>query len=371
MRIFHVVNSLRQNDGGTAQLVPGLAHAQFKAGADVTVWTRRRPTIDLSSYSGVRFRHDPLNSAIVDVSPDILHNTGLWLPANHQAISRCLQRRIPTVVSPQGMLEPWCLNHRRIRKTIAWGLYQWRDLRSASMLHATSAVEAATFRRLGLQQPIIELPNGISPPQNEVSVPEATADDRQQLLFLSRIHPVKGIPNLLKAWASLRPARWVLQLVGPSEDGHAIQIQKLIEKLNIADSVRLHNGVGNHEKWSLLKAADALVLPSLSESFGIVIAESLLMKTPVLTTTAAPWNSLIGNGCGWQVSPDVDGLRSGVEQVISTPSSHLKEMGQRGCDWVSREFLWESIGQKMLDAYGELIGRTCSVTKQRLPLAAA
>jgi len=128
-RILHCVSSLNAADGGPARSVPALAHAQAQCGADVTLWSAHTPTIDLTSFEGVTFVHGELPAALpVGWMPDLIHDHGLWLPSNHASARFGRHNRIPRVISPRGMLQPWCLNHRRWKKRLAWRLYQHRDL---------------------------------------------------------------------------------------------------------------------------------------------------------------------------------------------------------------------------------------------------
>ena len=95
----------------------------------------------------------------------LFHDHGLWLPLNHTVARLARQLNIPLIISPRGMLEPWAMNHKAWKKRLAWLLYQRRDLESAAVLHATAEQEAASFRQLGLRQPIAIIPNGTDLPE--------------------------------------------------------------------------------------------------------------------------------------------------------------------------------------------------------------
>src|SRR5262249_26702926 len=95
---------------------------------------------------------------------DIIHDAGLWLPVNHATATVAAQLGIPRVVSTRGMLEPWAVGHRPIKKNLAWQLYQRRDLDRAALLHATSTGELANLRAAGLKMPIAMVPNGVEIP---------------------------------------------------------------------------------------------------------------------------------------------------------------------------------------------------------------
>lgn len=361
LRILHCVPSLDAADGGPARSVPALADAQSQAGAEVRVWTGRAPTIDLCTFQSARFETGDIKKVVWQGwTPDIIHDHGMWLPANHSVARLGRKRRIPRIVSPRGMLESWCLRHRRYRKLVAWRVYQNRDLLSSACLHATSECEAAQFRSLGFSQPIVLLPNGVTLPET-VSVKElyqsSGENSKKEMLFLSRLHPVKGLKNLIYAWKCAGRTDWRLRIIGSDEDNHRAEIQHLINNQQLQSNVMLCDAVHTKEKWALLRDADVVVLPSFSENFGIVVAESLAAGTPVITTSGTPWKRIVEKRCGWYVEPTVAGLAHALNSAMNTDVSELKAMGHRGHEWVTCEFAWQKIAQKMLMAYEFVLGR--------------
>lgn len=356
MKVLHGIATLHPRDGGPARSVPALANATARAGAEVTICSREQATIDLSPFPDVTFCHGDVAQQVRDLQPDIIHDHGIWLPSNHSAVKAAGSVRIPLTISPRGMLEPWCLNHHRWRKRVAWYAYQKRDLNAATMLHATSMGEAETFRSLGFRQPIVIQPNGISLPAQPVeSTPRKQANSQHQLVFVSRIHPVKGLKELLGAWATVRPPNWRLDIYGPAEEGHDDVIRRIINDEALTDSVAVHGPVDEAEKWSILQHADAAVLSSYSENFGIVVAEALAAGTPAITTTGTPWDRIIEKKCGWFVRPDALGLSMALNELTATPREELQAMGRRGREWMQAEFLWDSIGRHIVAAYQWLL----------------
>lgn len=360
LKVLHCVAGLNARDGGPARSVPALANAVGMAGADVRVWSRQPATISLANFKHTKFVSGTLNANVTDDwVPDVIHDHGLWLDSNNSVAKLGRKNRILRIVSPRGMLEPWCLRHRQYKKLLAWLLYQHRDLLSCSCLHATSQSEVDQFRRLGLKQPIVYLPNGVALPNplETASIEsELQASETREALFLSRIHPVKGLPNLIEAWNNVRRPGWRLRIVGSDEDGHKSVIKSLITEHRLNDSVTIEEAVHSDMKWTLLRNADFLVLPSFSENFGIVVAEALAAGTPVITTTGTPWKRVLEKQCGWYVAPTADGIAKALTIAMGTTKPELKEMGHRGKEWVREEFSWQDIGQKMLTAYCAVLG---------------
>ncbi|MEQ9408098.1 MAG: glycosyltransferase [Fuerstiella sp.] len=367
LRILHCIASLNEHDGGTARSVPALAQAEAEHGADVRVWSSRPPTIDLSSCDRTRFESGDLRLLMErDWKPDLIHDHGLWLPSNHSCARLGRHQRIPRVVSPRGMLEPWSLSHRQFRKQVAWRLYQQRDLASCCGLHATSDSESHQIRRLGFRQPILALPNGVTLPTADVH-PAPPARDGREILFLSRIHPVKGLPNLIAAWKQVAAPDWTLRIAGPDEDGHRAELQRQVAALGLQHNVRICEAVHSDQKWTLLQQADVVVLPSFSENFGIVVAEALGMGTPVITTTGTPWNEVSTRKCGWYVKPEATDLAIALRQAMACSRDQLQAMGARGRSWVRADFSWRDIGRRILSGYERLIGRTADSSAEAAP----
>jgi glycosyltransferase involved in cell wall biosynthesis len=252
------------------------------------------------------------------------------------------------------MLSAWAMNYGRLKKRLAWVAYQRRDLNQATAFHATSAEEAEEIRALGFQQPIAVIPNGIDFP-SQID-PKPSERQKRTMLFLSRIHPKKGLLSLVRAWKHAGPGTdWRLVIAGPDEDGHRSVIEQTVQKLKLQDQVSFPGEIKDDDKWALYSQADVFVLPSFSENFGLVVAESLAAGTPVITTTGTPWRELGEHGCGWQVEPTVEALTAAIQQAVRAPDDALAAMGERGAKWVRRQFQWTDVGRSMIEYYRWLL----------------
>src|SRR5207244_1899181 len=207
---------------------------------------------------------------------------------------------------------------------------------------------------LALGVPVCVIPNGVDVPERR---PKPPVIGRQQrtALFLGRIYPVKGLPLLIEAWARVRPVNWQLRIAGPDEAGHRAEIQKMMAVAGLDDVVSFVGPLDDDAKRSALLDADLFVLPTHSESFGMVIAEALAHGLPVLTTTGAPWPMLPQRGCGWWVDPTVDGLTGGLRQATSLDSGMLQAMGAKGRELVIAEYRWERIAKQFVITYEDVI----------------
>ncbi len=388
VRLIHTVGSLRMATGGPSRTVTALAREQGRAGAHVELLSRSEISGDgedilvpprewvettLARASRVRFIGsfflgrfpDALRDRCETVRLQLIHDHGLWLPSNHASASVARRLGLPLVVSPRGMLEPWALAHRRWKKRLVWHLYQRRNLRSAAVLHATAQQEADNFRRLGLSQPIALIPNGVeldgicgTPGVSRGRQLGSGADaSRRTALFLSRIHPKKGLLELVEAWSLVRPAGWRMVIAGPDEDGHRAVVEARAAARGLLDQFEFAGPVDGAEKTALYQSADLFVLPTFSENFGVVVAEALSCGVPVITTKGAPWQILRTLDCGWWVDTGSDALAAALQEATQTDSGVLREMGERGRRYARTAFSWPEIAQEMLRVYQWILGQ--------------
>lgn len=377
MKILLTSTSLLPDYGGPAFSVSRLAMALADAGAEVGLWASDRSAANtpLVPAASQVLRLTGTDSEALDQfgKPDILHDNGIWLLHNHRFAAFAEKHGIPRVVSTRGMLEPWAISHKGLKKRIAWWLYQRRDLKQAFCHIATCEAEARSLQDLGLGVPIAIVPNGVDVPDERLcsiasESEKACRNGRKRIaLFLGRIYPIKGLPMLIQAWAQVRPDGWLLRIAGPDEAGHQKQLERAVTAAGLGDVVSFTGPIEPQMRTSAFRDSDLLVLPTHSESFGLVVAEALAHSLPVLTTAAAPWSILRESGCGWSVDATVDGITEGLCQATGLDSEALRDMGKKGRALVVEKFSWKRIADLMLSTYEEVLAagdRSCE--KRRL-----
>ncbi|AXI54094.1 glycosyl transferase, group 1 [Sulfitobacter sp. JL08] len=363
MKIFLCSASFKRDYGGPAYSVSRLGLALAENGATVGLWAPDG-SAETAQFLWTKKSHGPvprtfnctLDPALEEFgTADVVHDSGIWLPHNHALARLTNRRRIARVVSTRGMLDPWALSHKRIKKAIAWRLYQRSDLRSADALHVTSDTEVTSVRTRSLDVPVWRIPNGVDLPPNEQVAFQHNSLSPRRAVFLGRLHPVKGLQDLLEAWARVRPTDWELILAGPDEDGHRSQLEASVDQYQLKDGVRFIGQVSGPEKVDLFRCAELFVLPSKSESFGMVVAEALSYGLPVLTTTNVPWPQLEESHCGWRVDPNTTQLSEALARILAQPRRQLYEAGLRGRTLVSDGFGWTAIANEFVKRYEVLL----------------
>ena len=233
---------------------------------------------------------------------------------------------------------------------------QSKALETAHCLHVTAESELADIRAIGIRKPVAVIPNGIDIP---VIRPEFKEVETPRVLFLSRLHPKKGLDSLLRAWPEVTARFTEAELVvaGPDESGFGAKMQTFANELNLKN-VKFIGPITGKEKYKLYAQCTVYVLPTHSENFGLTVGEALAAGTPVVTTTGAPWSGLIHHRCGWWIDLTESNLASAMIEALSLPHSERSSMGRRGREWMDADFSWTGISRAMNDVYCWLEGNS-------------
>jgi glycosyltransferase involved in cell wall biosynthesis len=287
-------------------------------------------------------------SSIETPSIDLLHNHSLWMMPNVYPGWEGRRSNMPLVVSPRGTLSEWAFSSGSMIKKVFWPLLQRPALRATTCFHATANSEYEDIRRMGFRQPVAVIPNGI-----DIPLPKQTNNsDKRTLLFLGRIHPIKGVDMLLEAWSIVSPRflEWQLRIVGPDNGGYLVSMQNLTAELKLA-RVEFSGPLYGEAKLKAYREAELLILPTHSENFGMTVAEALAAGTPAIVSKGAPWERLVSEGAGWWIDMGLDPLVASLENVLACPREALHAMGEKGRAWMQRDFSWTKIAQKTCETY--------------------
>jgi glycosyltransferase involved in cell wall biosynthesis len=360
IRQLHIVASSNASSGGEGLAALRYVESIARAGGQVVFMSRDIPdnySIEFFTKEKFSMQAVPIHQNLLielftqysffqgyfeRVKIDLVHIHGMWSPILAIAASVARSKNIPVMISPHGSLEPWALRYKHIKKWLALKIYQRAILRSASLFVATATKEMESIRKLHLYQPIAVIPNGVD------VVPQHRCNDSQKeikrLLFLSRIHPIKGLHDLVEAWALVRQTGWRIVIAGGDEGGYRKKVEDLIRDKGLEADFEFLGYVEGKQKQACFNDADIFILPTYSENFGIAVAEALVNELPVITTTGAPWQDLVTYRCGWWVPPGVQGISSALTEMLKCDSHQLKEMGQRGRQVAVNKFSWDMIG---------------------------
>ena len=379
MNVVHVTSWLSRSGGGIPPVIWALARETHRRGINVSViglkdeWVR-----DDCKEDGFQFIAEKVvGPKAFGFSPDlrrqlhvqaqskgIIHNHGLWMYPALAAGKSAREKDRKLLVSPHGMLEPWALNHSSWKKKLAGFLFEYKNLRQAACLHALCQAEADNFRRFGLNNPIAVIPNGVDadefkPPSND-AVLEKFPDlgGRRHILFLSRLHPKKGLDNLLQVWKKMAPdfKDWQLLIAGSGDPAYENDLKALSTDLVSNKSVMFLGSIYGEDKKNILASSDVFILPSFSEGFSVAILEAAAAGLPVLLTRECNFPELAKAHAAIEISPDASGIEQGIRQMLELTDEKRQTMGQHGQQLVKKSYSWPAIAEQMCRVYDWLAG---------------
>ncbi len=297
---------------------------------------------------------------------DIVGINGIFTYPMTVAANICRELKKPYVVSLRGGLLPKAFSRKKWRKMVFLKLFARPILQDASMIHATSPAEIDCLKKMGIKTPVTLIPNGANLPPCNIDFKRHLPDkvrslpeDSPMVLFLGRIDPIKGLDLLLASWAEMlgkcNNSKPTLVIAGPDERHYLHKIKTLAAKLGINDSLIFLEMVDGPSKWALYNRADLFVLPSYSESFGLVVTEAFACGTPVIATKSTPWEMIAKENAGRYISAEKQAFGNALCEMLNMPTHQRKQMGENGKRIILENYTWQASAQKMAAVYEQVL----------------
>ena len=377
LRVLHVLASMAAAWGGPTATLRSLAPALAEHGVDCTIATTALGQRDRqAAAAAVAVREFPLGWAAglwTAHSPrlrsslqqelrtgrfDLVHVHELWHYASLAAGAAARRHRVPWVLSLHGALNEWQLR-RNWKKRLYMGLVQRSLIESAHGVHALTSAEADSLRQLGFELPVLVAPNGVRLPGAGADGSEqrrfswlAALQGKQTVLFLGRLHPMKGVNLLLAAFAALAPRfpDAVLLIVGPDEAGTQQRMVRTLAQAGLGERAIFTGVLEGPAKAAALAAADMLILPSYTEGFSNAILEAMAAGLPVVVSQQCHFPEVADAGAGHVVATDPAAIANAIGSLLQDPARRC-EMGRRGRALVAERYAWEQVAATMSDWY--------------------
>jgi len=292
---------------------------------------------------------------------DALHLHGLWNYSSVAAKAWNRKHDGALVISPHGMLDPWAQQNSQFKKRVAKWAFENANLRSAAIMRALCWAEADAIEALDLGVPIAVIPNGIQLPPAHLTPASRADTSRKTLLFLGRIHPKKGIAELIEAWAiaiatsaTIRDD-WTLTIAGWDDGDHLEHLQRLTAERGLTN-VTFPGPLFGSAKQDAYAACDAFILPSYSEGMPMTVLEAWGHRKPVLMTHECNIPEGFVAGGAYRIENDPQSLATALAYHLDQPSA-LIETGERGRQLVEERFTWERIVDQHIGLFAWLTGR--------------
>jgi glycosyltransferase involved in cell wall biosynthesis len=268
----------------------------------------------------------------------------------------------PLVYHQRGVFDQARLRFRSLKKLAYLHAFELPTLRKAALLVALTEAETRSYARLGLRAPCRVIPNGIDVDSfselvdaSQLSPLGIQAED-VVVLFMGRIHPIKGTDRLLEAFLrvhAMHPSA-KLVLAGPDEFSLEESFRMRADAAGLAGHVIFPGMVEGQIKTQLLARADLFALPSDAEGFSMAILEALAASTAVLMSPGCHFPEAERAGAAVVVNADPASLASALQGLLGD-RARLRRMGEAGRRLVLQDYTWSRVTDQMLDAYESLI----------------
>jgi poly(glycerol-phosphate) alpha-glucosyltransferase len=281
---------------------------------------------------------------------------GVWLHTNTAVADWCISHHKPFMITAHGNFNPVALTISTWKKWLARRTFLGRVFEHANCYQALTEMEYRTLRNFGIREPIciigngIELPNLDRLPSPDEILP-ASLQARRTCLYLGRLHPIKGVDRLLRAWGRVRPPdEWQLVIAGKGESAFQSELE------NVARDSRCRNvhfigDVVGHVKSAWFRRADLFVMTSKSEAFPMALLEAFSYGTPALITTTCGFPESGQAGAALEVESNDEAICAGLREMLAASPRRLQSMGAAGRSLVSAHYAWARICSQLESVY--------------------
>jgi glycosyltransferase involved in cell wall biosynthesis len=297
---------------------------------------------------------------------DVIQVHSIWNAPTASACRAARLATVPYIIRPCGMLSDFSWRSSRWKKRAYWWVRERGNVRHAAAFHVTSDGERQEVVRLGVTAPVEIIPLGIGSDAWDAPVESGwlrercpQAGRRPIVLYLSRIHPKKGLTDfLLPALAKMKIDAF-LAVVG-GEDDHAQGYTRIVEqeiiRLGLEGRVTLLGPISAERRWAAYDGADLFVLPSHAENFGIVVAEAMARSKAVVITSGVQFaEHVVAGEAGAIVRPDIDELAIALDLWLEDHSRRTRA-GESGRRYIRDHFTWRRTAVLLADLYERLCG---------------
>lgn len=379
MRILHVIRGLA-NSSGTTHIVNPLAEEQARLGHYVRVLHVERPgslsvlpvgerVSDFCFKMTLPFMNPGISIGLARAMTaqvewaDVVHIHAVWNFPTWWAM-RCAHRgRKPFMVAPQGSFDPWALQENVFGKRVYGALIEIPWLQRATRLQALSLKEADQFRKNGLLAPSVVIPNGIpstmftrGPTIGALARDLGLPVGSRALLFLSRVHPKKGLDLLLRSFSLIAEEFPDVYLVVAGHDGGSGYKDEMIafaSQLGLSARCLFIGEVVAERKKAILMGADAWALISRSEGLPVAALEALGAGLPCVLSEECNLPEVGDFGAGWTVAAEIGATANALAELLANRSEATLR-GERARRMVADRFTWEQIAARTVDVYREI-----------------
>jgi glycosyltransferase involved in cell wall biosynthesis len=292
---------------------------------------------------------------------DIIHMHNYRSYQNNVVYRFAKKFDVPYILQAHGSILPFFAK-QRLKKLYDW-VWGYKLLKYTSKVIALTTTESQQYKKMGVNEDKIEIvPNGINPSKynnlpkrGEFRSKYSIGRDEKIILYLGRIHKIKGIDLLVQSFADLTMEldNVRLVIVGP-DDGYLSTLIKIIKHSKIDDKVIFTGPLYETDKLEAYVDADVYVLPSMYETFPMTVLEACACGTPVIVTDRCGIADIVDGKVGYVVEFDKDQLGDAILELLGSDDLRA-ELGGKGKKLMKEEFGWDGIVRKVEKIYEKVI----------------
>ncbi len=382
MKILHVISSIDPAKWGPPVVATRIAAAQASMGHELHLIAYSAPGTEdaiKKSLDGLPGREsitfhmlDPVTPAealfgrnakkVLDTlcaKMDFVHGHSIWGTIMRQASKACVKHKVPYTICIHGMLDPWCMSQKKLKKDIAMKLGYRAMLEKCSFIHCLNKDEIGFVEAFKLGNPLETIPNGIfieefepAPATGAFRAANPQIGDKPYIFFLSRLHYKKGLDFLADAFAVVAPEFPVAMLVVAGPDGGAqADFEERIDKAGLNDRVLLTGPIYGDAKLEALIDSTCFCLPSRQEGFSIAITEALALGVPAVVTDACHYPEITEVNAPIETQLTVESVADGLRKTLAATPEELSTQSENGKRLIRERFTWPIIAERTITLY--------------------
>lgn len=292
---------------------------------------------------------------------DLLHVHAMFCYPCTTAMRIARLKGIPYINQPHGLLCEWSLQQSKLKKQIYLSLIERENLAHSHALQFTSEMERQEVSRLGLEVPTIVSPLGLLA---SAPIPQAREKLRQLLdlpadrpivLFMSRLHPKKGLDYLIPALAQLKDQSFTFVLAGNGDAKYEAEVDRLLTVTGLRSQTYRPGFVTGDFKDLLLQGSDIFALTSHSENFGVVVLEAMAAGLiPILTPGVATASILEEHQIGYVPALTISAIAETIGYCLDHPEE-MQVVGDRARRLIAEHYTWEQVVRRLIESYQALV----------------
>jgi glycosyltransferase involved in cell wall biosynthesis len=396
MKILHVIPSISLVRGGPSQAVIDIAKALCSQGIEAEILTTNDdgpnlldvPLGQLVAYQQARVRFFPRFSP--PIKPirefafssqltqwlwrhikdyDLVHLHAIFSYTCTAAMAIARIQNVPYIVRPNGLLCNWSLQQSPLKKQIYLAAIERSNLNCSQSIEFTAAQEQQEVAALNIHAKNFVLPYGLSLPE---SILDARLRLRQKLqieadepiiLFMSRLHPKKGLEYLIPALGKLKNSNFSFILAGNGSPEYEDKIENLLRVSGIEDRTHRTGFVRGEMKNLLLQGADIFALTSHSESFGLAVLEAIAAGLSIVTTPGVPLSTVVRqHQLGVITEVEIDKIEIAIQDCLDGLQNiqQTEARRDRAYQLIQQNYTWDCIAKNLIKIYKNVLQNSSS-----------